>query len=136
MIKIVNGVYGRKVGNRVVPVTAKDGPIELTPEQEERLVKKGVAVYVDKPKKPVAPIDPPEDPKGIDSEEETDGESAELPAYNEDMTRDQLNEIAKEYGIEEPQKAKNKAELIAWIDEAAADDEEPPTFNAADAVDE
>lgn len=135
MIKIINGVYGRKVGNRVVPVTAKDGPIELTPEQEERLVKKGVAVYVDKPKKEAAPIDPPEDPEDIElEEEETDEESVELPAYNEDMTRDQLNEIAIEYGVEEPQKARNKAELIAWIDEAAA--EEPPTFDAADAVDE
>lgn len=134
MIKIINGVYGRKVGNRVVPVTAKDGPIELTPEQEERLVKKGVAVYVDT-KKEVAPIDPPEDPEDIElDEEETDEESVELPAYNEDMTRDQLNEIAIEYGIEEPQKARNKAELIAWIDEVAA--EEPPTFDAADAVDE
>jgi hypothetical protein len=135
MIKIINGVYGRKVGNRVVPVTAKDGPIELTPEQEERLVKKGVAVYVEKPKKEVAPTDPPEDPEDIGpGEEETDEESVELPAYNEEMTRDQLNEIAMEYGIEEPQKARNKAELISWIDEAAA--EEPPTFDAADAVDE
>lgn len=127
MIKIVNGVYGMKVGNRVVPVTEKDGPIELTPEKEARLVKKGVAVYVDKPTTDDAFPFTPEEPED------------KLPEYNEDMTREQLNKIALEYGVEDPQKARNKAELISWIDEIVdgeLDDDEdmPPVFDAADAV--
>ena len=126
MIKIVNGVYGMKIGNRVIPVTEKDGPIELAPEKEARLVKKGVAVYVDLPADDASPLIP-EEPED------------KLPEYNEDMTREQLNKIALEYGIEDPQKARNKAELISWIDEIVdgeLDDDEdmPPVFDAADAV--
>jgi len=127
MIKIINGVYGMKVGNRVVPVTEKDGPIELAPEKEARLVKKGVAVYVDSPTTDDAFPFTPEEPED------------KLPEYNEDMTREQLNKIALEYGIEDPQKARNKAELISWLDEIVdgeLDDDEdmPPVFDAADAV--
>jgi hypothetical protein len=122
MIKIVNGVYGMKIGNRVIPVTEKDGPIELAPEKEARLVKKGVAVYVDKP-----------------TTDDASEVEKKLPKYNEDMTREQLNKIALEYGIKEPEKARNKAELISWIDAAVngepdEDDDMPPVFNAADAV--
>jgi hypothetical protein len=122
MIKIVNGVYGMKIGNRVIPVTEKDGPIELAPEKEARLVKKGVAVYVDKP-----------------TTDDASEVEKKLPKYNEDMTREQLNKIALEYGIKKPEKARNKAELISWIDAAVngepdEDDDMPPVFNAADAV--
>lgn len=137
MIKIVNGVYGMKVGNRVAPVTEKDGPIELTPEKEARLVKKGVAVYVDKPTTDDALTCPQ---KGAESDLSDKSEvERKLPKYNEDMTREQLNKIALEYGIKEPQKARNKAELISWIDAAVngepdEDDDMPPVFDAADAV--
>lgn len=130
MIKIINGVYGKKEGNRVIPVTANDGPFELTPEQEARLVKRGVAVYVDKPK----------DTPTLSQQVNTDGNTEDrLPDYNEDMTREQLNQIAEIYGIAEPQKVRNKTELIALLDAAKAgelnDDEElPPSFDAADAV--
>ena len=129
MIKIINGVYGRRVGGRIIPMTANDGPFELTPEQEERLVKKGVAAYVDKPKVTTESVKEGNPPAGED----------DLPDYNEEMTREQLNKIAAAYGIKEPQKAKNKAELIALIDEAKAeaindDEEQPPSFAAADAV--
>ena len=136
MIKIINGVYGMKVGNRVVPVTEKDGPIELAPEKEARLVKKGVAVYVDLPADDASPFIPEETEDKLPDNAET---GRELPEYNEDMTREQLNKIALEYGIEDPQKARNKAELISWLDEVVdgeLDDDEdmPPVFDATDAV--
>lgn len=126
MIKIINGVYGMKVGNRVVPVTEKDDPIKLAPEKEARLVKKGVAVYVDSPTTDDAFPFTPEEPED------------KLPEYNEDMTREQLNKIALEYGVEDPQKARNKAELISWLNEIVGgeheDEDMPPVFDAADAV--
>lgn len=47
MIKIIKGVYGHEVGKQVIGVTEKDAPITLSPEQEERLVRLGVAEYVE-----------------------------------------------------------------------------------------
>jgi len=137
VIKIINGVYGMKVGNRVVPVTEKDGPIELAPEKEARLVRKGVAVYVDLPADDASPLIPEETEDKLPDDNAETGK--ELPEYNEDMTREQLNKIALEYGIEEPQKARNKAELISWLDEIVdgeldGDEDMPPVFDAADAV--
>ena len=47
MIKIVRGVYGFVDKNGFVrPKTEDDEPFELLPEQEERLVRLGVAEYV------------------------------------------------------------------------------------------
>lgn len=137
MIKIINGVYGMKVGNRVVPVTEKDGPIELAPEKEARLVRKGVAVYVDLPADDASPLIPEETEDKLPDDNAETGK--ELLEYNEDMTREQLNKIALEYGIEEPQKARNKAELISWLDEIVDGEldgyeDMPPVFDAADAV--
>lgn len=47
MIKIVKGSYGLRVGKTVKPVTVGDAPIELEKEQEARLVRLGIAEYVD-----------------------------------------------------------------------------------------
>ena len=44
MIKVIKGTYGRK------RLTAQSEPFELSKEEEERLVKLGVAKYVDAPK--------------------------------------------------------------------------------------
>ena len=46
MIKIVKGIFGYNDGTGVVPVTSKDAPISCSKEVEARLVKTGVAVYV------------------------------------------------------------------------------------------
>lgn len=62
MIKIINGTFGYRQGNRVIPLTAKSGAVELPKELESRLVKEGVAEYVsmakaqpDKEEKPSKP---------------------------------------------------------------------------------
>ncbi len=51
MVRIIKGTYGNVVGKRVVRVTPQDDPITLTAEQEERLVKLGVAECVDNGRK-------------------------------------------------------------------------------------
>ena len=51
MVKIIKGTYGRRKGSVIVPVRAGE-TVELTDEQEARLVKLGVAEYNDKMKLP------------------------------------------------------------------------------------
>ncbi len=49
-IKIIKGIYGYKdAKGSIIPKTSKDEPFSLTDEQEARLVRKGVAVYVEEP---------------------------------------------------------------------------------------
>ena len=52
MIQIIAGAFGYYNGRKVVPITNADGPQKFDPELEARLVKKGVAKYVDE--KPVS----------------------------------------------------------------------------------
>lgn len=47
MIRIIKGSYGLRVGKTVRPVKEGDAPIELEKEQEARLVRLGVAEYVE-----------------------------------------------------------------------------------------
>jgi hypothetical protein len=151
MIKIIKGTYGHREGKRIIPKTPADGPFQATPEQEQRLVKLGVAVYVD------APAAAPKAPEGTDA----GGKDVdELPAYNIDMKLDELKEIAKAYGVDASD-ARKKADVIAMIEAAKAeeleengqddedhdgedqddetpevvdDGEEPPSLDAADPV--
>ena len=53
MIQIIAGTFGYYNGRKVVPITNADGPQKFDPELEARLVKQGVAKYVDE--QPVAP---------------------------------------------------------------------------------
>ena len=46
MIKIISGTYGHLIDGRVRPKTAASEPFCLTPAQENRLVSRGIAVYV------------------------------------------------------------------------------------------
>lgn len=46
MIRIIKGSYGLRVGKTIKPVNAGDAPIEVSKEEEERLVRLGVAVKV------------------------------------------------------------------------------------------
>lgn len=131
MIKIIQGVYGFWNGHMVVPKTVNDEPFTETPEQEERLVKLGVAGYVNIPPSIVA-------------ETATVEEVDELPVNLEDMTVKELKVFAEPYGvkykvgtgkddfIEAIKKAMNK-EQTAEIEEIE-DDEEPPTFDPTEAV--
>lgn len=62
MVEIVKGVYGMREGNHLRPVRAGDAPITLDKQAEERLVKLGVAKYVEAP--PESQPDAPKEKTG------------------------------------------------------------------------
>lgn len=130
MIKIIKGVYGHEVGKQVIGVTEKDAPITLSPEQEERLVRLGVAEYA---------------AGGRKNEEELMG-----------MKMPDLKEYAKQHGVkfsvgekkedvvrnvlkayEGPGGTREDAEPDVEEDDLETEDlseDEIPTFNAEQAV--
>jgi len=123
MIKIIKGTYGHHIptdendpskGGRTEPVTPDSEPISLSPEQEKRLVDRGVAEYVGTP--PVTDPPPPNNPL----------------AYNEDMKLEELKTIAINGYKCDPEtinKMRAKKDVIAAIEQARAeneDDNEPP----------
>lgn len=141
MIQIIAGTFGYYNGRKVVPITNADGPQKFDPELEARLVKKGVAKYVDE--KPVAPAPAAEPEREPGATSEPDGTPA-APEYDEDMKLDELKEVATAYGVDASAMRK-KADVIAAIKEAKAaaneadddqtgDNEEPPQIGAADPV--
>ena len=115
MIKIIKGSYGMRVKQSVVAVPAGSDPIELSKEKEERLVRLGVAVYVDKINN-----NSQINKRGDDTQD--DEIVDEFPEYNEDMKLTELKEIAKVYGID-ASSMRSKKEVIEAID--AARDELP-----------
>lgn len=134
MIKMIAGKTGVLVNGITVPKTKESDPFRSTLEHEARMVKAGLAVYVDDP----APVDAPENP--------TDGgEDVSL----EDMKADDLRALGKEYGLSFKVGMK-KAEMIEAIKAARAesdednedenptdgdeDGEEAPTFDPSEAV--
>ena len=137
MIQIIKGTFGYYNGRKVIPITNADGPQKFDPELEARLVKKGVAKYVDE--KPVAPAPAAEPEREPEATSEPDGTPA-APEYDEDMKLDELKEVAARYGVDASAMRK-KADVIAAIEAAkaeqpddGADDEEPPQIGAADPV--
>ena len=106
MVKIIKGTYGHYDGHKVIPINEKSGPQSFAPEVEERLVKKGVAVYVD-------------DVPAAGNTDTGDG----MPEYNEDMKLDELKEIAKAYGVD-ADKARSKKAVIEMIEAAKAEGDE------------
>ena len=142
MIEIIAGTFGYYNGRKVIPITKEDGPQQFDPELEARLVKQGVAKYVDE--QPVAPT--PAEKLGREPEAAPEtGDAPANPEYDEDMKLDELKEVAAAYGVDASAMRK-KADVIAAIEEAkaaadeAADDgqsddgEEPPQIGAADPV--
>ena len=143
MIQIIAGTFGYYNGRKVIPITEADGPQKFDPELEARLVKEGVAKYVEDPESTdSAGVPAPQDPDNPDSAAAGDPEDpADAAEYSEDMKLDELKEIAASYGVDTSAMRK-KADVIAAIEAAKAgqtdddgtDDEEPPQFGAADPV--
>lgn len=129
-IVITRGVFGY-VAAPGAPVVAKvpgDPPFAVEDKLADRLVASDVAEYAE----PVGAAGSEQDPPAAGAE------------YSEGMTRDQLNEIAKSYGVEAPDKIRGgKSAVIKAIEEAKAkggeDDnggtnEQPPAPGLADPV--
>ena len=127
MIKIVQGVYGHLVNGIVYPKDSRSVPFELTPEQEERLVKKGVAVYVDAGRTAL-----PDDVEAI-------------PEYSVEMKANELRAIAEKMGLKfKP--GTSKAEMVKMMDaeidahsveideDEAEDVDDVPAFDASEAI--
>ena len=91
MIQIIAGTFGYYNGRKVVPITNADGPQKFDPELEARLVKQGVAKYVDE--QPVAPAPAAKPEQEPETAPETDDAPA-APEYDEDMKLDELKEVA------------------------------------------
>ena len=146
MIKIIRGVYGHYVADqngktRVVARDSRSEPIELTPEQEARLVSQGVARYVDNDETGAAPIGFDEQPPELP--ELPDGVTA-IPEYSEDMTVKELRDIGKLCGLTfkigmtkkemvDALDANIKADIVEGDPEGPVD-EPAPSFDAAEAV--
>lgn len=147
MIQIIRGVYGHYVTDeetgktRVVARDKHSDPIELTEEQEARLVSQGVARYVDNAPTVAAPIgfdeQPPEFPDGV----------VGIPEYSEDMTAKELRDIGKLCGLTF-KVGMTKKEMVEALDaeiqgnmvdydeamNGKAGGEGAPTFDPAEAV--
>ena len=132
-IRIEAGVFGyQPKPGQIVPIKAGE-IVDVDDKIGARLISKGVAVQVEL-------VD--EIPEGAeiepDEEEQPDDEPAEaFPKYNADMTRAELEAIATEMGAtpEELAGAKNKAAVIALLDELKAEFEESaPEIDAAAAI--
>lgn len=145
MIKMLRGTFGLPINGTVKPITSKDGPFQASPEQEERLVRLGLAVRVDDVPASVANVvlDDEEDvdigPIGFDeTPPEEDVEAEEIIDLSE-LSAKELREIGKEYGLSFKANA-SKASMIEAIEAAQAENEgdEPaedaPEFDASEAV--
>lgn len=113
MIRIISGVYGHYIGNRVVPKDSSSEPFELTPEQEARLVNLGVAEYISD-----APIGFDEIPDGV----------VGIPEYDEHTKASDLREIGKLCGLSF-KVGMSKKDMLAALDEYIRE-------NTVDGVDE
>lgn len=128
LIKIIRGTYGLNSGGNIKPKTCGDLPFHVEPAEAKRLVRLGVAEIVGAGAVTLT--------KGTEDEQETlgetsssvpadDGEGYEtesvieernVPEYNEDSTNAELQAIAKEYGVELPQRA-NKSQILEALDD-------------------
>ena len=138
MIKIVQGVYGFLDKDGIVrPKTETDEPFELLPEQEARLVRLGVAQYVETTMEYTEQVET-EDEQGPIGFDETPPDERALTEY----TVKELREIGKEYGLTF-KVGTSKADMVKAIEAAEAElvvsaedeDSEPaPVFDASEAV--
>ena len=145
MIQMIAGVYGRKMSNGTVKAMDKNsGPFYASAEQEERLIRLGLAVRVDDVYSG-APIGFDETPPEDDGEPDLPDGVVGIPEYSTKNTKAELMEIGELCGISldaNMTKAQMVAALDAHIDanmvdgvDIDEDDGEPaPVFDASEAV--
>lgn len=119
--------------------TAESGPFECDDEQADRLVRLGVAAYVNAPAQ-TAPAAPANDPK--EPGQQSEGQNATMVTGHLDaeqlatMTIKQLEELAGELGVD-VSGCKKKADYIdaivaVEVEAPVEDDELPPDLGVAD----
>lgn len=133
MIKIISGTYGHLIGGRVRLMTAASDPFSLPPEQETRLVERGIAVYVNEASAEA------EASTGFDNTPDLPEGVVGIPEYSTRNTVKELQEIAALCGITF-EEGMTKAQMVELLDQhiaenaVEADPEDAPTFDAAEAV--
>jgi hypothetical protein len=124
VIRIIQGVYGHYTGKRVVPKDKHSAPFRLSPEQEQRLVEQGVAIYVDE--QPVADAAVDEmDAKELRAYGKSLGLSFKVGAKNTEMRESIIRHLSQS---EEPAKA------YEAVPADGVDTEPAPTFDPTEAV--
>ena len=141
MIKMIAGVFGLPVDGVVKRMDKNSKPFSASPEQEARLVKMGLAVYVDEPVAVPEDKNEPAIPSGV----------VGIPEYSTETSAKELREIGKLCGLTF-KVGMTKAEMVAALDAHIAEntvegvevnedgeitvpeDEDAPTFDASEAV--
>lgn len=137
MIQMKAGTFGLPVNGSVKAMTKDSGPFKASEEQEARLVKLGLAVYVGEAPKQGDNL--PDLPDGV----------VGIPEYSTENTAAELREIGKLCGLTF-KVGMTKAEMVEALDAHIAAntvdgvtvdengeisvDEDAPTFDAAEAV--
>lgn len=135
MIRMLHGVFGLPVNGIIKAMDKNSGPFEASKEQEERLIKLGLAVRVTNEETPADDGKADGAPIGFD---ETP------PQYNADMRADELRAIGKLFGLTF-KVGMRKDEMVAELDklfagganDADTDDgkvDGAPTFDPTEAV--
>lgn len=127
MIKMITGKYGLYTDGKVVGMDKNSPPFSIAPEREAELVAAGLAEYVGNGPS-VSPAAEAVESAGI----------VPLEALNANELRDE----GKKYGLTfkvgtkkaDMVEAITAAQLAAANEEHENDGEEPPVFNAAEAV--
>ena len=124
MIKIIKGSYGHRRG-MVVEAVPAGTTIEIGKDKEERLVRLGVAVYVNAEETDALQLNEEAPAVTQDEDEVVD----EFPEYNESMKLSDLKKVAEAYGVD-ASSMRSKKDIIEAIEAA----QELPAFDAADSV--
>ena len=158
MIEMIAGVFGLPVKDktgktiRIKGMGPNDGPFSAAPEREAELVKKGVARYVEQIQVEDEDSETEEEqiqveddgaPIGFDETPpedfgEDEAEIVEEIIDLETFSAKELRELGKDYGLTFKANASKVSmiEAITAAQDAIAVDEDAPTFDAAEAVEE
>lgn len=90
MIRIIKGSYGMRTDKTIKPINADNGPIALSADEEERLVRLGVAVkvadaHIEREVKDEKKAGKTAGKKGKEKPEEPIGETEEEQPVGEDL---------------------------------------------------
>lgn len=129
MIRIIAGVYGYKKNGRIEAKTVKSAPFSVEAKEEARLVKAGVAVYVEETESTVTTTE--NDTKSA--------ENIEKMSYNDLRAKASAMGISvegnkKQDYIDAIMAALNTEEAEEMEEAEAVSDEAAPTFDASSTV--
>lgn len=131
MIRIIQGTYGFRNGNIIIPKTVKDAPFSTTKAEEERLVKLGVAEYVTEAEAQAEAV------VETEVEEASEAETTEeVEAEAEELDKENLIARYKELGLRGNPANWNAETILRKIKEAEAELEavDAPDLSSDDGV--